>query len=50
MDLPLPSRASGQAAALEERLSTYAPLSRNLAEFGTGTNERAIISGGVLED
>ena len=39
-----------QARQLESMLEVYAPLSRNVAEFGIGTNERAIISGCILED
>jgi leucyl aminopeptidase (aminopeptidase T) len=39
-----------EARRLEEMLETYAPLSRNVAEFGIGTNDRAIVSGAILED
>jgi aminopeptidase len=39
-----------QARELEKMLAVYAPLSRNVAEFGIGTNERAIVSGAILED
>lgn len=39
-----------QAHELERMLDLYAPASRNLAEFGIGTNERAIVSGAILED
>jgi leucyl aminopeptidase (aminopeptidase T) len=39
-----------QARQLEAILEANAPLSRNLAEFGIGTNESAIVSGIILED
>lgn len=39
-----------QARQLERMLDACAPLSRNLAEFGIGTNERAIVTGSILED
>jgi leucyl aminopeptidase (aminopeptidase T) len=39
-----------QAREIEKMLDVYAPLSRNVAEFGIGTNERAIVSGAILED
>jgi leucyl aminopeptidase (aminopeptidase T) len=39
-----------QARELERMLAVYAPLSYNVAEFGIGTNERAIVSGAILED
>jgi aminopeptidase len=39
-----------QARELEKLLAVYAPLSRNVAEFGMGTNERAIVTGAILED
>jgi leucyl aminopeptidase (aminopeptidase T) len=39
-----------QARELEKMLSVNAPLSYNVAEFGIGTNERAIVSGAILED
>jgi aminopeptidase len=39
-----------QARQLEEMLDACGPLSRNLAEFGIGTNERAIVTGSILED
>ncbi len=46
------TRISGgdQARQLEKMLDTYAPLSRNVAEFGIGTNECAIVTGTILED
>lgn len=43
-------RGGPEAAALEKLLEACAPLSRNVAEFGIGTNERAIVSGAILED
>lgn len=39
-----------QARQLEKMLDAYAPFSRNVAEFGMGTNERAIVTGSILED
>jgi aminopeptidase len=39
-----------QAGQLEKILEANAPLSRNLAEFGIGTNESAVVSGIILED
>jgi leucyl aminopeptidase (aminopeptidase T) len=39
-----------QARELERLLAVNAPLSRNVAEFGIGTNERAIVTGAILED
>lgn len=39
-----------EARILTEMLEKYAPLSKNVAEFGIGTNEKAIVSGAILED
>ncbi len=42
---------SGAAARrLLEALDAHGPLGRNLAELGVGTNDRATLSGNVLED
>jgi len=38
------------AKRLIDLLAIHGPLSRNLAEFGIGTNERAKITGVILED
>lgn len=40
----------GDAKHLIDLLAIHGPLSRNLAEFGIGTNERAKITGVILED
>lgn len=39
-----------QAAKLDETLNKYGKLSRNIAEFGIGTNDKAKLSGVLLED
>jgi leucyl aminopeptidase (aminopeptidase T) len=38
------------AAAFLARLDAHGPLGRNLAELGVGTNERATLTGNMLED
>lgn len=41
----------GKAASiLNETLDSVGPLARNIAEFGIGTNFKAIITGNILED
>jgi len=40
----------GLGPELFERLSAHSQPGRNLAELGVGTNERAILTGNVLED
>jgi leucyl aminopeptidase (aminopeptidase T) len=45
------ARAEGDgAAAFLAQLDAYGPLGRNLAELGVGTNDRATLTGNVLED
>ncbi len=39
-----------QAVKLDETLNKYGKLSRNIAEFGIGTNDKAKLSGVLLED
>ncbi|MBI2620135.1 MAG: aminopeptidase [Ignavibacteriales bacterium] len=39
-----------EAKKLVELLTIHGPLSRNVAEFGIGTNDRAKITGVILED
>ncbi|MBI4418332.1 MAG: aminopeptidase [Ignavibacteriales bacterium] len=39
-----------EAKKLMDLLAIHGPLSRNLAEFGIGTNDRAKITGVILED
>jgi len=39
-----------EADALRRILEPYGELGRNIAELGIGTNERALITGVVLED
>ena len=38
------------AARLRDLLEPHGPDARNVAEFGIGTNDRAILSGAILED
>jgi leucyl aminopeptidase (aminopeptidase T) len=38
------------AAAYLEQLDAHGPLGRNLAELGVGTNDRATLTGNILED
>lgn len=39
-----------EAARLRALLEPHGPDARNVAEFGIGTNDRAILSGAILED
>ena len=41
---------SDEAAQYLEQLDAHGPLGRNLAELGVGTNERATLTGLILED
>jgi len=46
----LASGAGRHAAAYLEQLDAHGPAGRNLAELGVGTNERATLTGNILED
>jgi leucyl aminopeptidase (aminopeptidase T) len=48
---PAETPASGDAGQqLLEALAPYRPPAMNLAELGVGTNDRAMLTGNVLED
>ena len=46
----LMSSSGGEGARLMELLSAHGPDGTNIAELGIGTNEKAILTGNVLED
>ena len=46
----LVSATGRHAAAYLEQLDAHGPAGRNLAELGVGTNERATLTGNILED